>query len=367
MEQEIKEIKELQYSVEKELPSMLELFSIQSYTGKEGFMKTFINNVLSKIEGVFFKEDTYGNILITKGEISAEDYYPCIIAHMDTVHDFVKGYSVNVETEDNYTKVWATCSQYQETPRLVSGKNQSNLAGIGGDDKCGIWIALKLLEELPTLKVIFTVEEESGAVGASNLDSSFFDNVGYLIEGDRKGNSDLITNIWDDICSREFLSTISNVMEEYQYNETFGMLTDIAAIKEDNINLSAVNVSVGYYNPHSKEEFIIIEDLLTATSFIRDCIEVLGYKKYEHTSTYPKKQESYAKYYEFDSFIDEGINGWDYPFNKTCNCSSKITDLSCDTHNKILLRYSGEMCSCGEELEEREYSYNCPFCTKIYM
>lgn len=133
MEQEIKEIKELQYSVEKELPLMLDLFSIQSYTGKEGLMKIFIGNILSKIEGVFLEEDTYGNILITKGEISAEDYYPCIIAHMDTVHNFVKGYNVNVSTKDGYTKVWATCNQYQETPGVIYGKNQSNLAGIGGD------------------------------------------------------------------------------------------------------------------------------------------------------------------------------------------------------------------------------------------
>ena len=60
------------------------------------------------------------------------------------------------------------------------------------------------------------------------------------------------------------------------------MLTDILAIKENNIELSAINVSVGYYNPHSSNEYIIVEDLLKATSFVKECIKELGYSKYEH-------------------------------------------------------------------------------------
>ena len=31
-----------------------------------------------------------------------------------------------------------------------------------------------------------------------------------------------------------------------------------------------------------------------------------------------------------------------------------MVDLECDFHNPVINRFSGIMCSCGEELEERE-------------
>ncbi len=378
MEQELIETVKIEYSVEKEIQSMIDLFSIQSYSRAEAPMIKYIKSQLKGIKKLQYKQDNYGNILVTKGVLYDNEFYPCVVAHMDTVHNFVENYHIKKEIKDNgTTKLYAaglvsknTFGVTQFEPVNTQKKVLGN-TGIGGDDKCGIWLALKLLKELPKLKIVFTVEEEIGAIGASKVDTAFFNDVGYLIEGDRKDNCDIITDIYgSSICSQEFLDTIFEPLVKYNYTENSGMLTDILAIKENNIELSAINVSVGYYNPHSSNEYIIVEDLLKATSFVKECIKELGYSKYEHvlyndfknTGVYSK----YFNWYDFDDYDEQ------FGYTKHCTCSKHyknegaLIDLNCDVHNEILCKNSGFICSCGEELEARELSYNCPFCNKIY-
>ena len=77
------------------------------------------------------------------------------------------------------------------------------LEGLGADDKNGIWIALKCLEQFPVLKIAFFKEEEIGCGGSSVADMSFFKDCRYCIQADRKGSSDLITSIGvTDLCSQ---------------------------------------------------------------------------------------------------------------------------------------------------------------------
>ena len=72
MEEE-KIISRIKYKVEEELPSMIELFSVESHTGKEYLMLGFIEDIISKIEGLTYQKDVHGNILITKGNIATEE------------------------------------------------------------------------------------------------------------------------------------------------------------------------------------------------------------------------------------------------------------------------------------------------------
>lgn len=332
------------YSVEKELPSMIKLFSVQSYSGDEILMIKYIIDILKTLKGVTYEIDKNSNILITKGTLDKDEYYPCLVAHMDTVHRIVNDKLFKIIT------------------KKVNGLTELSCEyGIGGDDKCGIWLALKLLRELPKLKIVFTTEEETGGRGASAMDLSFFDNVGYLIEGDRRGNSDIITKIFDPICSNEFIDTISVPCNKYEYEEESGMFTDIECFKYNGLELSCINVSVGYYNPHTKNEVIIAEDLLRATQFVKECINYLRYFKYEH-----KIEKIIIPYHKYDKYYYEE-DFEDFPRSCTCHKEYNLIDLNCQVCNPLVTKYSGIMCNCGEELEEYSNSYFCPFCSKTFI
>ena len=48
------------------------------------------------------------------------------------------------------------------------------MVGIGADDKNGIWICLKCLEDFKAVKCAFFVQEEVGRIGSSHADMTFF-------------------------------------------------------------------------------------------------------------------------------------------------------------------------------------------------
>ena len=82
---------------------------------------------------------------------------------------------------------------------------------------------------------------------------SFFDDVRFVIQPDRKGNSDLITNIgYSGLCSDEFIEAIEP--KKWNYKEESGLMTDVLTLKENGLGVSCINVSCGYYNAHSDEE-----------------------------------------------------------------------------------------------------------------
>ena len=75
---------------------------------------------------------------------------------------------------------------------------EGNPTGIGGDDKCGIFIALELLRKLDNVKVGLFVSEETGCHGSSKCDINFLQDVGYVVQFDAPGNH-LITEVCSGI------------------------------------------------------------------------------------------------------------------------------------------------------------------------
>ena len=261
------------------LRSILEIQSV-SYNQRE--MKKFI---LKNFGG---KKDKKGNIYITKGK---SDIYPCVVAHLDTVHNIIKSKYYNIcEAGGN---------------AFAMNTKTMQMTGIGGDDKCGIYVALKCLEKFDNIKIAFFVDEEIGCVGSRSADMNFFKDTGYVLECDRKGYSDVVTNIMStSICSIEFQNKIEKTVDlfakEFCKN---GGLTDVYQLVENGLNVSCLNLSCGYYNPHTNEEFINLEDLEYTKDFVFKIIELLGHEKYEHTPA-----RTYSMY---------DFNSWNYNKNKT--------------------------------------------------
>ena len=244
-----------------------QLYKIHSPSGNERAMKKFIRRYIrTHIPGAQIETDKIGNLYITKGTTPT---YPCIVAHLDQV-------------QRNHSKDFIPI----ETKELIFGYSPRNRKqeGLGADDKNGIWIALKCLEKYDTLKVALFVEEETGCRGSSQAEMDFFTDCRFVIQPDRRGNQDLITHIgWTELCSEEFLKAIG--YEQFGYQETTGAMTDILALKENGLEISCINLSCGYYEPHTDHEFTVKEDLWNCLHLVEHIIETCT-DVYPHTNTW---------------------------------------------------------------------------------
>ena len=220
------------------------LYSIHSKSGKEQKMIKFLlwwirNNVPgAKVE----LDREVGNIYITKG---IADTYPCLVAHIDQVQSIHSRDFQAIETKD-----------------IIFGYSPKNkrLEGLGADDKNGVWVCLKCLLKYDVLKCALFVGEEVGCVGSSKADMDFFKDVRFVIQCDRRGSNDLIASICStEIASKEFIEATGH--EAFGYHLEEGMMTDVLTLKENGLAVSAVNMSCGYYDPHSDHEFTVKEDL----------------------------------------------------------------------------------------------------------
>ena len=263
-----------------------QLYKIHSPSGNERAMKKFIRRYVRKhIPGAKMRTDKTGNLYIIKG---ASETYPCMVAHLDQVQR---------ERSQDFTSI--------ETKELIFGYSPSlrKQEGLGADDKNGIWIALKCLEKYGTLKVTFFVEEETGCRGSSQADMDFFKDCRFVIQSDRRGHQDLITTIgWTDLCSDEFLKAIG--YKQFSYQKTEGAMTDILALKENGLKTSCINLSCGYYEPHTDNEFTVKADLLNCLRLIEHiigtCTEV-----YPHADILGTGKRTGISDWEYEEIVNE--------------------------------------------------------------
>lgn len=259
------------------------LYSIHSPSGQETRMIKFLVSYLKTLPGVELGKDKHGNLYAWKGESQT---YPCVVCHIDQVQRTHSKDFKAIETRD-----------------IIFGYSAMNhqFEGLGADDKNGILICLESLRKYDVMKCVFFREEETGCKGSSNCEMSFFNDCRFVIQPDRRGNSDLITSIGCiDLCSEKFIRDIDP--EEWGYTETTGMMTDVEALKEQGLPVSAVNISTAYFNAHTSEEITVKRDLVKCWRFVQhiieDCTEVYPHEAGEH---------SYYGYYD-DWEIEEDIH-----------------------------------------------------------
>ena len=258
---------------------LLDILRIQSVTGNMYEMQVHITNELRSMRDVTSWFDEHGNIFAVRGFSEA---YPCVVAHMDTVHEIVEKFTIF-----SYT------SKGQKVLFAKQG-NDGKETGIGGDDKNGIFATLELLRRIKDIKVAFFVDEEAGCIGSGAVNHDYFNDVGYIMQLDRWGNSDVINNLWSDTTSVDFEYAIKPIMAKYKYTFTSGFMTDSLTLHDDDVGVSAINISCGYYQHHTAQEKINVNELWNALNFTHDMIKELGQKKYPNTpDTYAHSYEGY--------------------------------------------------------------------------
>jgi di/tripeptidase len=269
----------------QDIALLKEVLSVPTKTYQEQRMVEFLVNWLTENNIDHYVDDKM-NVYATKQETSElpEDFYfPCVISHTDTVH--------NIDTI-NIEEMMLPNAQGEIKPSLKA-YNDSNLpTGIGGDDKCGVFACLTLLKELPNLKAAFFVSEETGCHGSRAADPQFFKNVGYGIQFDAPENWMITEKCFGQILfdrDSDFFQKVNEVLTEGMVNEDMQYMvhpyTDVYALRSL-FDFSCVNFSIGYYDYHTKNEYVVIEDVFNGIEMGRKMIQLLGYKLH-----YKKAQE----------------------------------------------------------------------------
>lgn len=305
---------------------LLDILNVQSESYNTKNMEAFILNDVEKLGLTAVYDD--GNIYVTKG---IADSYPCIVSHTDTVHKIIP--------QDHFTII--------ANNEFAIGYNRDKMqaTGCGGDDKVGIYVCLQLLRTIDNIKVAFFRDEEVGCVGsyAANLD--FFKDCRFVLQCDRRGNSDFVNNIYGTpLQSKKFKKAVKPFLKHYGYEPTSGMLTDVYALKQQGLNVSVANMSCGYYNPHSDDETIVFADVENCLDMCYDmCINLT--EVYEHTAPVVSTTYNYYGYgYGVGSKYDySGWGDWD-DWDKPSTQTPKKKDQ--EFYDKY------EMCECCQEWVE---------------
>ena len=192
-------------------------------------LKNFVFNELKK---------THRGIIHKDGFVYAKGTYPILlVAHLDTVH--------------------------KHLPKTIyHDKNKGTLSstdGIGGDDRCGVYLILELVKKY-NCSVVFCEDEEIGGVGSQKFAKWIVDyqkedinNINFVVELDRKGNNDAV---FYDCDNEDFEAFIT---KEY-FKSQWGTFSDISYICPA-IGVAGVNLSCGYYNAHTTSEYVVIDDV----------------------------------------------------------------------------------------------------------
>ena len=157
-----------------------------------------------------------------------------LVAHIDTVH------------------------KKKPKPKIIFDKDQGILwspQGLGADDRAGVCGILEILERGYRPYVLFTDKEEKGGVGAKEASKAVRPpkKVKYIIELDRKNGNDAVF-YQDD--NKEFQDYI---VKNYEYSKAYGSFSDISCLCPA-WGISGVNLSIGYYEQHSKTEHLQLDE-----------------------------------------------------------------------------------------------------------
>tara|TARA_R110000824_G_scaffold325412_2_gene512338 strand:+ start:647 stop:1642 length:996 start_codon:yes stop_codon:yes gene_type:complete len=287
-----------------------EVLSIPTISKEEDLMRDYIvafaiNNNIS------YKIDNKGNVYLTKGseKMTQAEYYPCVVSHIDTVH-----FNQKELVENNERLVI-----FEKDDRLTAyHPTTGEETGIGGDDKCGVFICLSLLERLDVLKAAFFVEEEIGMLGSKEALPEFFENVGYAIQFDAP-SANWITEVCSGvkILDEGFKKKVTPILKKGGYtNFSNDPFTDVNQLAQK-FDFNCLNLGCGYYQQHSVKEYVIIEEVKKSLIVGINLIDYLGNKEYIHIKE-PKKDlllemnykdipyESYTDHY--DEYAEEIVD-----------------------------------------------------------
>lgn len=209
----------------------------------------WLKSELTKVygeENVFSSEERW---MLLKGKNPA-----CLCAHLDTVHDKM------VE------------QLYVDPATMIMYSPQ----GIGGDDRCGVYIILNIIKhcldnklELPS--VFFSTDEETGSSSTRlacrwiNLNNdALMDDIRFFIQLDRKNEDDAVYYNCDNKLFEKYIN-------DYGFKTASGTRTDICILC-DEFDKAGVNLSCGFNGEHHLTETVTVSIMLNTAEKVKKII-----------------------------------------------------------------------------------------------
>lgn len=224
--------------------------------------QTELRDYLASLNSPFYDKYVYdGGILFIPREVTS---YALICTHTDTINDATKAPAPS----------WDDILQAGDCLSLSKG---SLCSCLGGDDRCGVYIALKLIAKGLPYAFGFFKDEEVGCIGSKALSSIIetFD-ITCFIGVDRKGFNELALYGHDN-------KELIDIFKGLGYVVEYGSITDASKLASLSLKgLACLNLSIGYWNEHTAREFIITTATERTLEYLSDyqLAQRLGDKPY---------------------------------------------------------------------------------------
>lgn len=233
-------------------------------------------------------KDIYGteNTMIGDGYIYCRGDIPVLVtAHMDTVHKYlIKDFYEDIKT-DKEGNVTHTISSPQ---------------GIGGDDRCGIYAILKIIEAGYYPYILFCEQEEDGGIGSAKFCRTEYitelSNLKFLLELDRANANDLV---FYDNDNKDWIDWVE---DETNWKKSWGTFSDISHLSPA-CEISSVNLSCGYYKAHTTQEYVIVEEMLEMIEMVKHLLDASeGVEAFEYKEKKYNWWGNYGRGYGYGSY-----------------------------------------------------------------
>lgn len=246
-------------------------------------IKEIITNDYRDFYSIIFIDN--GGIIVTPKKC---EKYPLICSHLDTINDQRKA---------------------KETPKIsdiniqgdyISLTNNSPCSCLGGDDRCGVYIALELIKARLPYAFGFFYDEEIGGIGSKYMLQYLTDNITAFIGLDRRGADQAAIYGYDN-------SELMALFERRGYFKVKGSFTDASNLAGMySKGVACINLSVGYYNEHTPKETINTTAMNRTLTILKDMVDELTFKPFliENFMIYNELYQSKLYYYGDDDIYN---------------------------------------------------------------
>lgn len=237
-------------------------------------------NELKLVLPALLRQRGYEDIIVEDGYIYAPGEIPVVLtAHMDTVH--------KEPVVDYYEKDGDNGMHVLYSPQ-----------GIGGDDRCGIYMILRIVEQYKC-SVIFCEDEEIGCVGSKKFcNTKYIEEIAkckYMIGLDRAYSNDAVFYSCDNPEFTKF------ICDNTGFEKDYGSYSDISHLAPA-AGIAAVNLSCGYYKAHTKDEYVVIEIMQRTIDKVKNLLEV-ECEQFEYIEEKYSYGDFYGSYYKYGDTV----------------------------------------------------------------
>lgn len=271
----IEEIKKKILMPPDALKMLEDLYVLRSYSGFEEPMR---RDIMAFLKSYKIPYINYNGNIIGINYPSA----PLFSAHMDMVNtDYTKlrGEEYMLDGNHVFTLDEDTCIRVYKS----KDKTPASQTSLGADDKNGIWVILMLLRMGKKINFAFCHSEETGGEGSRQIisDKDLQEKIAECSFGviiDRRNAHDIIGY------NNKYCMALDDKLEKFAKANGFKFETTTGSVSDaDRFSqiIECVNLSCGYYEPHTSREYTNLNELWNTLQF---CSKIISDFKYESVS-----------------------------------------------------------------------------------